>query len=494
MKKRVLIVEDDKYFRFAVKKVIDWDRYGFELIGEAVHGAAALEFLETHSADLVITDMSMPVMNGIELTAALKERYPDILVIALSAYDDFEFVKESLKLGAQDYILKQDIETEDVGEAILRSWNKHLEHLAKDSQMLDRILKVLSGEGEDERAERYLELSMDSQWGCYLCKIKNLNPDWESAPCKKSVWLDMSLLELHEKTEHVLLLPVARNHSLKSQMEDRDQVLRNLEKLLEQESYLAGCSKKTVDPGLLKEMNQEAEQAIELGRFSKKKRVILWDYVKEQYEDRNREFLEDRELYANIYTLEQAKEALDRLTRRLCEQMPSEENIQRNYLLLVNTVAQNVNFEIGKYEFASAKEELSLCRLIEQKQEACHRFLERIFNNAGTKTMHASVLSSIQYMRQNYGRDISLGELANLVALNESYFSGLFKKDTGKSITAYLNEIRIEKAKELIAGTNLKNYEIAEQVGISNPPYFNTIFKKQTGLTIQEYRQRIQKN
>ena len=130
MKKRVLIVEDDKFFRFAIKKFVDWESHGFEIAGEAVHGAAALEFVESQPVEVVVTDMSMPVMNGIELTAMLRDKHPDILIIALSAYDDFEFVKESLKLGASDYILKQDIEKEDIGEIISSSWNKHMAGLA----------------------------------------------------------------------------------------------------------------------------------------------------------------------------------------------------------------------------------------------------------------------------------------------------------------------------------------------------------------------------
>lgn len=130
MKKRVLVVEDDKFFRLAIKKYVNWQSHGFEVIGEAVHGIAALDFMETQTVDIVITDMSMPIMNGVELTQNIKLKYPDTMAIALSAYDDFEFVKESLKAGASDYILKQDIEKEDIAAVIGNAWKKHMSNIA----------------------------------------------------------------------------------------------------------------------------------------------------------------------------------------------------------------------------------------------------------------------------------------------------------------------------------------------------------------------------
>lgn len=141
-----MIVEDDKFFRFAIKKAVSWEKYGFTIAGEAVHGAAALEYLKEHPVEVVVTDMSMPVMNGIELTAFIRETYPEILVIALSAYDDFEFVRESLKLGASDYILKQDIEKEDVGQIIQRAWEKHLEGLLSQEPLNREVMDVLINE------------------------------------------------------------------------------------------------------------------------------------------------------------------------------------------------------------------------------------------------------------------------------------------------------------------------------------------------------------
>ncbi|MDD3402256.1 MAG: response regulator [Hespellia sp.] len=493
MKKRVLIVEDDKYFRFAVKKVIDWEAYGFEIAGEAVHGAAALEFLETQPVEVVITDMSMPVMNGIDLTGELKEKYPEILIIALSAYDDFEFVKESLKLGAQDYILKQDIEKENVGAIVQNCWEKHLKDMASDSQVREGIRNLLNGERENGPARKYLELCLNDQWGYYICKIENLNGEWVSVAGRKSFWLERSLLELHDKKEHIVFLPVKKEHSQKVQFEDQNQVLRELECMLVEESYLGGCSKRGSDIEKLHALSEEVREVIEIGTFSNKNKIRIWETEKERVKKRNKLYMEDPQLFSGIYTRQEAEATLEGLTETICMQMPSEEHIQRNYLQFLNMVAGNLNIEIGKLEFAKIKEALSEHRLVWDKHQACQQYLAHIFAEEMQNAIHPSVQQAIQYIKQNYTSDLSLGEIAETAALNESYFSGIFKRDIGKSIPEYLNEIRIEKAKELIVTTGLKNYEIAERVGFGNGSYFSTIFKKQTGVTIQEYRQRTAK-
>lgn len=129
MNYHVLIVEDDQNYRFALRSMYDWEENGFEITAEAIHGVQALEFLKQYAIDLVITDMSMPMMNGLDLIRRMKEDYPAIPVIVLSAYDDFPFVKESLKLGALDYILKQEMTEEGIAKTIAEAKS----HLSKDN-------------------------------------------------------------------------------------------------------------------------------------------------------------------------------------------------------------------------------------------------------------------------------------------------------------------------------------------------------------------------
>jgi two-component system response regulator YesN len=111
-------VEDNAVYRYAVRTILDWPAHGFELAAEAVNGKQALQVLERERFDLILTDVSMPEMNGIDLIKAVKYSAPETVVVMLSSYDDFQFVKDSMKLGAEDYLLKHDLEPESLARIL----------------------------------------------------------------------------------------------------------------------------------------------------------------------------------------------------------------------------------------------------------------------------------------------------------------------------------------------------------------------------------------
>ena len=109
-----LIVEDDVFYRYEIRNFMDWEAYGFQVIGEAMNGKCALDCLKEEIPDLILTDISMPEMNGIELLKQVRECYPRIKCIVLSSYEYFNFVKDAMKLGASDYILKYDLKEQEI--------------------------------------------------------------------------------------------------------------------------------------------------------------------------------------------------------------------------------------------------------------------------------------------------------------------------------------------------------------------------------------------
>lgn len=494
MKKRVLIVEDDKFFRMAVKRYIKWEKYGFEITGEAVHGKAALEFLDAQPVEVVVTDMSMPIMNGVELIREMKEKYPDIMCIALSAYDDFEFVKDSLKAGAGDYILKQDIEKEDTGHTIAKAWKKHLESMALESTMKEGIQTYFRGgrSALEKRAEKYLQLCMEDGYGFYLCVVKNLNTGWATADCEKNIWLRESVLELHDKGGHCFLLPVRQDVSFMKQYQTRDELLEKIFVLLAGENYLAACSKLALKAEQIPKCFQQTQQAMEIAGFLGRRKIILWEKVCDTV--RKTDFLEEKECYEEIFCLLDAERSLDELTKKLRNTMPDAEHIRKNYLQWLTVIAENLQIKVSNQKYADIKESLEHTVFLEQKQEIMSQYLKELFAETENTSFHSAVASCMRFMNKNLAKELSLAEIAEYVGMNESYLSNLFKKETGQSITEYLNSIRIKKAKELIRQTNDKNYEIGEKVGFINASYFSTIFKKETGMTIQEYRRQNQKN
>ena len=152
MKWKILLAEDDQNFRYAIKEIVPWEGSEFEIIGEAIHGKQALEFMKTNPVDILLTDMDMPVMNGVELIREVKKLYPYVRILALSAYDDFSFVKESMKLGAEDYILKQDMDGEKILRTLREICEKQQPEQKKEQyQKLRKNLQELLGEDYETR-------------------------------------------------------------------------------------------------------------------------------------------------------------------------------------------------------------------------------------------------------------------------------------------------------------------------------------------------------
>lgn len=130
--------------------------------------------------------------------------------------------------------------------------------------------------------------------------------------------------------------------------------------------------------------------------------------------------------------------------------VPSEESVQENYLLFLNAVARNLNYEMENMEFAKISEELAGTVMLYEKQNLCRSVLEELFRRTQGEKFHPAVVQAIRFIQKNYGKDLSLNSIAREAGLNETYLSGIFKKDMGKGVTEYLNEIRVEKARDLI--------------------------------------------
>lgn len=153
---QILIVDDDQNYRYAIRSILNWNILGFAVRDEAINGRQALRKLQENRFDLVITDMSMPLMNGVELIKEAKVLFPDLIFLALSAYDDFEFVKESMKSGAADYILKYEMSEESL-TSVICSVREKLDKRRKE----ERVRQLLENTGlkrpEMKRAVLYMQ-------------------------------------------------------------------------------------------------------------------------------------------------------------------------------------------------------------------------------------------------------------------------------------------------------------------------------------------------
>lgn len=483
--KRVLIVEDDKFFRFAMKKTIRWAENDLELAGEAVHGGAALEFLEKEQVNIVLTDMNMPIMNGVKLTEEIKKKYPHIMVAALSAYDDFELVKEAMKLGASDYLLKQDMEEQDIGKKIADTWKTYVKELTEKVWIHEGIMEFLKG-GNAEASlwmGEYLRDCLEIEKGIFICLLRTPGKGWKT----EFLELKESIMQIRHGQEWIFFLREPEHLSERKKIEEKTLLTSEIQSLVEGEACVGACSRTVRKVEQLGSVWKEVRERLECASFSgrtgilmpgeePKERTLHWEYVPGEKMDR--------------ITCEQALAELHSLTETMRKVMPDAEHVRRSFLRFLEAVLQAGHFKTAAFDHMEVYQQLCGTFTLNEKEQLVESYIQELFEQKKKSGYSDAVQSGISFIESNYMNAVSLKDVAEGAAMNETYFSNLFKREVGMGVIDYLNHTRIEAAKELLEQTSLKNYEIGERVGIFNASYFSTLFRKETGMTIQEYRKK----
>lgn len=483
--KRVLIVEDDKFFRFAMKKTIRWAENGLELVGEAVHGGAALEFLEKEQVNIVLTDMNMPIMNGVKLTEEIKKKYPHIMVVALSAYDDFELVKEAMKLGASDYLLKQDMEEQDIGKKIADTWQSYVKELAEKVWLHEGIMKLLKEENAEDSLwlGEYLSDCLEIKKGIFICLLRSLKGRWKT----ESMELKESILQIRYGQEWIFFLREPEHLSERRKIEEKALLTGEIQSLAEENSWVGACSRTIRNIAQLGDIWTEVRERLECASFSgrtgilmpgeePKDRILHWEYTPQEKTDR--------------MTCEQALAELRSLTETMRKVMPDAEHVRRNFLRFLEVILQAGHFKTAAFDHMEVYRQLCSTFTLKEKEQLMESYMIGLFEQKKKNGYSDAVQGGISFIESNYMNAVSLKDIADNASMNETYFSNLFKREVGIGIIDYLNRTRIEAAKRLLEHTTLKNYEVGEHVGIFNASYFSTLFRKETGMTIQEYRKK----
>ncbi|MDE7313171.1 MAG: response regulator [Eubacterium sp.] len=484
---KVLIADDDRNFRYAMCEAIPWKEHGFEVAAEAVHGRQALEILRDKEIHIVLTDMEMPVMNGVELTEAVKKQYPEIIVVALSAYDDFEFVKESMRLGAEDYILKQEFD----GEKIIQM----LEHLC--AQNLEKRRKDFNQGRENEAFLAYLQGKLDvpAQGSPYY---KLLDKDHMTLCLAQSasafemhVRNDGNLLFFGKAKEHVWLfiyqMPQTRSKS--QWMQEQLCMAGDVQSGFSGNVRIALCDE---SGGFFKlpGMYAKAETALQYAVYFPKERMLHYLDISRYEKTRKRDYVYDLPEHRLSVQQETGERILMEMGERLKENMPEEEFVNGSFVnfykeFLAGSTAKVDDMEVIKY-YEGLKQWIS----VEDKMDYTSACMEKWRRQmlAAYNGKHKSIRKAIEYVYKHYAEDVSLQDIAVYVGLSDNYLSNLFKKEMNENLVSFINKVRIQKAKKLLENQNLKVNEIAEAVGFHNATYLSTMFKKVTGMSISEYK------
>ncbi len=529
-----MIIDDEPLVRISIKSLVDWETYGFDICLEASHGSQALKLLaEATEIDLIVTDINMPIMDGIELLTELRKMECYTPVIALSGYNDYNLVRQAFKLGVEDYILKSEMTAESLIGTFTHVMNKHKTHRKSDDKKVpeskeindikNNYLKEMALRGETEHTLRTFEtlgIKLIKQSNIVVCQI--LVDDYRKIIEKYTDYsLGMFINSMTHSVEQVLkdrgkgeLISVAPDEYLLIlcfESVSTAQIKNELNELIKSIRYVVqnyinititiGISDIRQGISQMKCCTDEAKAYANLRFVLGKGRNISSEDAAKYRELFGADKI-DKEGRLIGALKEMDKEKLSRELRLIFESMVhlKLEHINKSYPFYMELI-----FILGRYLDETGEERLRgyidesdfyetmiTFETLEEINAYFKQILFKIFDKLSS-TVNAKrnrmILKALKFINQSYSnKELCLARVSEYVELSTSHFSTLFAKEVGMSFKDYLTRVRIGKAKELIESTNLKMYEICEAVGYANVEHFSRVFKKSEGTSPNAYK------
>ncbi|MCZ8520863.1 MULTISPECIES: response regulator transcription factor [Paenibacillus] len=525
---KIVIADDDKTIRAGIRAIIHSLGRGYETDASAPDGKTALERVIAWQPDVLITDIRMPVMDGIELVQTIAELGLPVKTVVLSGYDEFQYVKESLKAGVRDYLLKpvnkrdlvkllERLESAKQVEALMAEQQEKLKRRAEESRLLrkERLLWDLIVNRLQHTPlflERISEFQLD-RFPSFLLAIIKIDEDppadslgltdwgaWAGKLSEEAGWMDESLFSV-QNGQMTLLLPAPAPASPERPAAAAPAPLLWLTGRMSEHAagtFTAGASRPFETLAAAAQAYREAADSLRRAFYEGLGGCYLYTAGGPGFVP-----LQESELSAAALPLFQAVEALDAsqarstmqaLLRRFIEQRTDPAELISGLTRLVRK--WYARFEAAE-EIAMADADCCLLQSIEHAPTAerledrlCESVYRLVLKMDARKAGKDNpvIASAKEFIRQHYRQNINLQTVAEQVHLNPNYFSNFFKQETGVNFLEYLLEIRMEAAKTLLGEPDVKIYEIGYLVGYDNPSSFNRAFKNVTGLTPSEYR------
>lgn len=501
---RLLIVDDELILRNGVKYLCNWEEYGLVVVGEASNGKEALELIPVLNPHIVIIDIVMPIMDGIDFTKAMNEKYPNIKVLILSSFSEFDYVREAFKYGAIDYLLKPKMTSEDLLNSLnniaqkLSSCATGLNESQKNKLLLEQALFTAS----DDQEKVFIELEegvKQSNFRLMRASLQYLKYVGEEEFKKiteevSSVLKTYSTIDLIKNNEYIVLInyPFDKEDELfsyLSQIQDSRYDLFKEIKFIVSEPFNEIRTIKDCYDSVTHLMGY-------LFYYNDKAFVKVADMHSESLEEFDGTLLLS---YLSNFEMEKVKVYLfDYLNKvrfkRSYDEYSFKRFIQSNIYNMINTV-RKLGFDVGILNQNKMKLFKSIDKSMDyyEIKSLIQVFLNQIEDlvNTQSEKKNSIILDKvIDYVHNHYNEDLSLMEIAEQLHLNYYYLSSYFKNQTNENLTSYINNVRIQKAKQLLTDSNLTIAEVSKQVGFTDHNYFSKVFKKYTKMTPTSYRRK----
>lgn len=500
---KIIIVDDEILIREGLAKMITKESPCFQVIGQFPDGQQVLKHLPELEADVIITDIRMPAVDGLELIKCLRATHPYIRSILMSGFTDFDYAREAIRAAAVDYLLKP-INKEQLFELLYRL--------------------------HDEReAARELEI-MKRRKLIHTCLHSNIIPEymWEEMLLPLPYYVMFVRKGEHQETEQLFIESLHHDYSelifdqlhlqyqtqvwvlyLPEALEDKQinrlgRILAGSTPSTEIDTRIhAGSSQVYSEARMLKTAYSEAKRACDMGIYADS--LPYYACYKDLARAKNPIIEEpaasEWKFFAEQLQLLHIRSLQGWIQQRfeyLILASASPETIVEACRLIVDTAAQELQelkVIFGSAAHSGWKEDLLACMsFADMKRLFLSFFMSSLSEvQAARQELGSKAVEHVKrWVAENYNQHVELNRLANIVYLTPSYLSKLFKQETGLTLTEYIAEIRLKHAKRLLRHEpNMKIHQIGAEVGYSDPAYFNKLFKKIVGVTPNEYKKLV---
>lgn len=524
---KVFLVEDEIVAREGIRENVDWKSVGFEFCGEAPDGEIALPLIETTQPDVLITDIKMPFMDGLQLCKIIREHMPWVKIIILSGHDEFEYAQSAVKLGVTEYLLKP-VSVRDLHDVLVRVADvldlernereslKRLKDQANDSLVLlrDKFLPrlVMGGVSSVEAIEQSQKLGLNIIANYYLVVLIKIEL------CENSLPFDY---QDYQRVERIVTGLVGMHPDVFLAQKDMEELILLIkgdspDQLNQEGIFLADLIERevvekttcTLTIGLgspqqrLGDIHHSFAEALVKIRGATNESLPLDSGVGGDQIERIKLDQSVLEHYLKSGTAQDFDEFFDAYLKSIGE-AALRSHLVKHYIFIdiILTAAQFVSDMEGNVDqvipdIHHVEKLLAKVKSIDQVREEIRKIFSATLafrDNQVDNQQARIVLQAKTHIDGSFSDSgLSLKQVAAQVNLSPSHFSVVFSQEMGETFRDYLTRIRIERAKELLRTTNLKCYEVAYQCGYNDPHYFSSIFKKNVGLPPQRFRAQTQ--
>lgn len=532
---KIFLVEDEFVMREGIKNNIDWTAEGFLFCGEASDGEIAYKLIQSKQPDIIITDIKMPFMNGLELSRLIRNELPQSKIIILSGHEEFSYAQEAIKIGVAEYLLKPIKSSELI--KVVKRVSKQIIHERQEKENFERYKREME-ENETyikrrlfdemiegtlstaEILERGKELGFEMSAQYYQIALLKYDFKGENEGYSNELLgLDHMLNSINSRYKNIIFFDraiegtalIIKEDSLEKLELTRNQYIEEIKTVFSQYpevGYFGGIGIPVSRLSRLYESYKSAALAFARRFILDKNAIIRGDELAELiYESGDTSintleignldikkaevFLRSGEANEISFFVEEFLKSIGRASQR---------SILFKQYIFMNIYFTVLSFlkEIGKPDILT---EESFNGVDEMKEvlidfDKVKTYMIRIFTIAieqrdilRTKRYHRMIEKAKEYINEHYtDSNISLNEVAAYVNISPSHFSTVFSRETGSSFIRYLTDLRMNKARELLKCSDLRCSEISMEIGYKDPHYFSYLFKKEQNCTPLQYR------